>query len=172
MNIFILDEDLDKCAEYHIDKHIVKMPLEAAQMLCTTHWVDTYLGYVPRKLCKEELAHLRKCKHPENVSYAVAMANHPCTIWTSSSLDNYEWLFCYALALNDEYGYRYGKSHKSIVATLERFCGIGTGNSGEIAVRSLWNHSCGPKLQIHTKIIESLPGVKDPLPTMLQDPGC
>jgi len=31
------------------------------------------------------------------------------------SLDNYEWLYCLALALNDEYGYRYGgKSHKSI----------------------------------------------------------
>lgn len=116
MNIFILDRDLDKCAEYHIDKHVVKMPLEAAQMLCTTHWIDTYLGYVPRKLWKEELAILRKCKHPENVTYAVAMANHPCTIWTRSSLDNYEWLFCYALALNEEYGFRYGKSHKSVYA--------------------------------------------------------
>jgi hypothetical protein len=30
MNIFILDEDLDKCAEAHVDKHIIKMPLEAA----------------------------------------------------------------------------------------------------------------------------------------------
>ena len=31
MNLFYLDENLDKCAEYHVDKHIVKMPLEVAQ---------------------------------------------------------------------------------------------------------------------------------------------
>ena len=42
------------------------------------------------------------------------MYNHPCTIWARSSLDNYEWLFGYALALNEEYRYRYGKSHKSV----------------------------------------------------------
>ena len=47
MNIFVLDTDIDKCAEYHVDKHIVKMPLEAAQMLCTNHWGDKYLGYIP-----------------------------------------------------------------------------------------------------------------------------
>ena len=54
MNIFILDEDLDKCAEYHVDKHIVKMPLEAGQMLCTVHWTHKYAGYVPnRKLTSD-----------------------------------------------------------------------------------------------------------------------
>ena len=42
------------------------------------------------------------------------MENHPCTIWVRQSLDNYEWLYCLSLALNDEYGYRYGKSHKSV----------------------------------------------------------
>ena len=62
MNIFILDENHDKCAEYHVDKHIVKMPLEAAQMLCTNHWIDKYLGFVPRKLDKEELAVIREQK--------------------------------------------------------------------------------------------------------------
>ena len=50
MNLFYLDEDLDKCAEYHVDKHIVKMPLEAAQLLCTAIWVDEVLGFTPRAL--------------------------------------------------------------------------------------------------------------------------
>ena len=54
MNLFYLDEDMDKCAEYHVDKHIVKMPLEAAQLLCTAIWVDHVLGFVPRALNKEE----------------------------------------------------------------------------------------------------------------------
>ena len=54
MNLFYLDEDLDKSAQYHVDKHIVKMPLEAAQLLCTAVWVDEVLGFVPRALNKEE----------------------------------------------------------------------------------------------------------------------
>ena len=54
MNLFYLDEDLDKCAEYHVDKHIVKMPLEVAQIMCTTIWIDVHLGFIPRALNKEE----------------------------------------------------------------------------------------------------------------------
>jgi hypothetical protein len=54
MNLFYLDEDLDKAAQYHVDKHIVKMPLEAAQILCTTIWIDELLGFVPRALNAEE----------------------------------------------------------------------------------------------------------------------
>lgn len=122
MNIFILDNDIDKCAEYHVDKHIVKMPLEAAQMLCTTHWIDKFIGYAPRKLNKEELQTLREVKsiEPREYPYLPTMHNHPCTIWARESLDNYEWLYCYALALNDEYGYRYGKSHKSVQEVVLR----------------------------------------------------
>jgi len=37
MNIFFLDWDVKKCAEYHCDKHIVKMILETAQLLCGVH---------------------------------------------------------------------------------------------------------------------------------------
>ena len=122
MNIFILDENHDKCAEYHVDKHIVKMPLEAAQMLCTNHWIDKYLGFVPRKLDKEELAVIREQKknEPRDFPYLPTMENHPCTIWARTSLSNYEWLFCYALALDEEYGYRYGKSHKSVHEVILR----------------------------------------------------
>ena len=37
MNIFFLDWDIDKCAKDHCDKHVVKMILETAQLLCSTH---------------------------------------------------------------------------------------------------------------------------------------
>ena len=116
MNIFVLDTDIDKCAEYHVDKHIVKMPLEAAQMLCTNHWVDKYLGYIPRKLTSEEWAVLKEAKKNEerDFPYLPTMYNHPCTIWARSSLDNYEWTHCYGNALGEEYRYRYGKQHKSV----------------------------------------------------------
>jgi hypothetical protein len=116
MNIFILSENIDKCAEYHVDKHIVKMPLESAQMLCTTHWIQKYIGYTPRAINKEEREILKEAKktEPRPIPYLPTMENHPCTIWARQSLDNYEWLYCLSLALNDEYGYRYGKSHKSV----------------------------------------------------------
>jgi hypothetical protein len=129
MNLFYLDEDLDKCAEAHVDRHIVKMPLEAAQLLCTAIWVDEVLGFVPRALNREESAvlneHKAKIKHlpleeRPLTPYLPMMYNHPCTIWTRSSLDNFEWVHCYANALNDEYHYRYGKEHKSVVEVINK----------------------------------------------------
>ena len=116
MNIFILDEDLDTCAEYHVDKHVVKMPLEAAQMLCTVQWINKYAGHIPRKLNSDEWASVstQKANDPRPFPYLPTMYNHPCTIWARTSLSNYEWLYTYALALGDEYTYRYGKLHKSI----------------------------------------------------------
>ncbi len=123
MNLFYLDENLDKCAEYHVDKHIVKMPLEVAQILCTSIWIDQFLGFIPRALNKEErdvlnaekakIKHLPLAERPIT-PYLPMMYNHPCTIWARSSLDNHEWAHCYGNALNDEYRYRYGKEHKSI----------------------------------------------------------
>ena len=123
MNLFYLDEDIDKCAEYHVDKHIVKMQLEAAQLITTALWVDHALGYVPRALDKEE----RRVIDDEKVTlknldmrdraispYLPSFYNHPCSIWVRTSLDNFEWTYAYVSALNSEYGYRYGgKSHKS-----------------------------------------------------------
>lgn len=112
MNLFILDYDLDKLAEYHVDRHVVKMILEAAQLLCSAHWVAQSLGDVPRKLTSEELKLVKATVTPE--FYGFTHPNHPCAIWTRSSQDNYDYTACYAYALNDEYGYRYGKSHKSV----------------------------------------------------------
>lgn len=129
MNIFVLDNDLDKCAEAHVDKHIVKMPLEVAQILCTAIWVDVHLGFIPRALTKpesdklnslkKEIKHLKPEERPLT-PYLPMMYNHPCTIWARSSLDNFEWTHCYGNALNDEYYYRYGKQHKSIAEVVNK----------------------------------------------------
>lgn len=37
MNIFALDLDTKKCAQYHNNRHCVKMILELNQILCTAH---------------------------------------------------------------------------------------------------------------------------------------
>ena len=39
MNIFYLHNDPRTCAEMHLDKHVVKMILEYAQLLSTAHRV-------------------------------------------------------------------------------------------------------------------------------------
>ena len=90
MNIFALDINPKQAAEWHVDKHVVKMPLESAQMLCT---VLNQLGV----------------KTP----YKSAYAKHPCTIWAGESMDNFIWLCELGLELCKEYTYRYGKRHKS-----------------------------------------------------------
>ena len=47
MNIFELDENPLVCASMHCDKHVVKMPIEYAQLLSTAHRVldgEEYIG--------------------------------------------------------------------------------------------------------------------------------
>ena len=93
MNIFFLDFDTKKCAEYHCDKHVVKMILETAQLLCGSHhMVNNPISDIPYKLSHK---------------------NHPCAIWVRQSLSNYLYLCDLGLELCKEYTYRYGKRHKS-----------------------------------------------------------
>jgi len=97
MNIFILDLDVKKCAEYHVDKHVVKMILETAQLLCGVH-------HMTAQVTAQVTAH---------VPYKLSHKNHPCSIWARESLTNYLYLCELGLELCKEYTYRYGKRHKS-----------------------------------------------------------
>lgn len=121
MNLFYLDSDLDKCAEYHIDRHVNKMILEAAQLICTALWVDKLVGFVPRKLTSDELKIIKEemkiqralSMEERTFPYLACHHNHPSGIWTRSSLENFYWTNCYAFALQSEAHYRYGSIHKS-----------------------------------------------------------
>jgi hypothetical protein len=97
MNIFFLDYDVKKCAKYHVDKHVVKMILETAQLLCGVHHVTAH-----------DTAH-----DTAHVPYKLSHKNHPCSIWSRKSLSNYLYLCELGLELCKEYTYRYGKRHKS-----------------------------------------------------------
>jgi len=93
MNIFYLDKDPVKAAQVQYNKHVVKMILESAQMLCTAHHVYGF---------------------PEDVPYKQAHLNHPSTIWCRQNRHNYMWLYRHMIALGNEYTKRYGKTHLSI----------------------------------------------------------
>ncbi len=69
MNIFALDTDPVTCAQYHCDKHVIKMILESVQMLSTT---CSILG--------------------AEAPYKPTHANHPCTKWVRESWENFGWL--------------------------------------------------------------------------------
>lgn len=128
MNLFYLDQDLDKCAEYHVDKHVSKMILEAAQLMCTNLWIDSLFGYVPRKITSDENKELQAArKHWKEFSmeqrpipYLPTMQNHPSCVWVRTSLENFYWTHCYAHALAEEYRYRYGKPHKSFWEVINK----------------------------------------------------
>ena len=97
MNIFVLDWDVKKCAEFHNDKHVVKMILENAQLLCGVHHMTHHMTH--------QVTH--------QVPYKLSHKNHPCSIWARESLTNYLWLCELGLELSKEYTYRYGRRHKS-----------------------------------------------------------
>ena len=96
MNIFYLHSDPVKAAQIQYNKHVVKMILESAQMLCTAHHC---YGNAEQKL---------------NVPYKQAHLNHPSTIWARKSRATYRWLYLHMMALGDEYTKRYGKIHLTI----------------------------------------------------------
>jgi len=90
MNIFYLDEDPKLCAQYHCDKHCVKMIVEQVQLLSTAHWMTG--GEAP---------------------YKKTHVNHPSNKWARESLSNYVWLCDLGMELCKEYTHRYGKRHKT-----------------------------------------------------------
>jgi len=90
MNIFVLDYDPKVAAQMHCDKHIVKMIIEVAQMLCT---VGRQNGF--------------------DTPYRSTHARHPCTLWAAESKSNWNWLIEHGIAMGEEYTRRYGRTHKS-----------------------------------------------------------
>ena len=93
MNIFYLHKDPVEAAKLQYNKHVVKMILESAQMLCTAH--HEIMG------------------DDADVPYKRAHVNHPSTVWARRSAQNYVWLYDHFVALAQEYKKRYGKDHLS-----------------------------------------------------------
>ena len=80
MNIFILDYDIKKNAEYHCDKHITKMLIEYVQILSTSK-------------------HLNGC----NEGYKPTHVKHPAVLWAVKSRENWLYLSDLTKAVYEEY---------------------------------------------------------------------
>ena len=142
MNIFYLHEDPVEAAKLQYNKHVVKMILESAQMLCTAHH---HYGN-------------------ESVPYKKAHYNHPSTIWVRENCENYAWLYRHMLALGEEYTKRYGKTHLTITKCKESLGKTPPGMpwlgftqppqcmpdefKDECSIQAYWNYYIGDKSHI------------------------
>jgi hypothetical protein len=96
MNIFHLHEDPKTCAEYHCDKHVVKMILETGQMLSTAY-----------------RRHFDGCHHYGIDLYKTAYHRHPMTVWVGNSGGNFSWTMKLLEQLLNQYTLRYNKKHST-----------------------------------------------------------
>lgn len=93
MNIFFLDKDPKIAARKILwRRHIVKMPIESAQMLSTA--------------CNLSLG-------KQDLLYDISHKNHPCSKWVRLSSENYSWLIEHSLEICKIYTELYKKVHNS-----------------------------------------------------------
>ena len=100
MNLFILSKNPSKNVQYHCDKHVVKMILEYAQMLCTAH-----------RVLDDD-----RC---DDILYKKTHTNHPCTRWVRHNDKNYIYTYTIFKLLCHEYTFRYGKIHLTETKLLD-----------------------------------------------------
>lgn len=120
MNIFYVERDPHEAAKALVDKHVVKMILESAQLLSTAHRVIDGIEYIDSSSGRK----IKRWKLPddrEQILYKATHVNHPSAVWCRQSVPNYLWLFEHLMGLCEEYTYRYNKQHKCygmLTATL------------------------------------------------------
>ena len=111
MNIFYLHNETQTCAQQHVDKHVVKMILEYAQLLSTAHrmldgaeYIDASSG---RKIRRWKLTD----EHIETNLFKASLINLASAIWARKNVQNYMWLAELLEETCKEYTFRYGKVH-------------------------------------------------------------
>ena len=123
MNIFYVDKDPITAAQMMCDKHIVKMILESAQLLCTCHRVQDGTEYYDKT---KNGRRIKRWKHPnpnlEPLLYKAGWVKHPSTVWLFESAYNYYWLYRHMMALNEEYKKRY--NHTEDHVTIQKLGSI------------------------------------------------
>jgi hypothetical protein len=107
MNIFVLDKDPVKAAQYHCDKHVNKMIIEHLQMMSITAVMN---GLDPAKRTNGEFYRTKMFR------------NHPCTLWMRESWGNWMWTYILTWELCREFEKRFGHPHggKQSLISLEK----------------------------------------------------
>lgn len=111
MNIFYVNESIELCVQEHLDKHVVKMPIEQLQLLSTAHRVLDGEEYTDLTANGRRIKRWRLHDERENNLMKASHINHPSAIWCRENNENYMWLYHMTEKLLKEYTYRYGKIH-------------------------------------------------------------
>lgn len=106
MNLFILHSSPHICATYYFDSHVIKIILEAVQMLFAAKLI---------------LDPPEQCSDYDSVPkrYKLTHKNHPVTVWVRQSKQNWEWTCQLVEALMDEWHYRY--NHNKVHGCYDTF---------------------------------------------------
>ena len=113
MNIFYLHEDPIQNAKWHIDKHIVKMPIEYAQLMSTAHRLLDGEMYLGKTAIGRNIKRWRLHDEREDILYKASHINHPSAVWVRESIENYFQMYKLYMAVLAEFTNRYGKIHGS-----------------------------------------------------------
>lgn len=112
MNIFYVSHDPMDAAQALVDKHVVKMILESAQLLSTAHRVLDGIEIEGKSQTGRKAKRWILPDAREGIIYTATHINHPSAVWCRTSVRNYDWLVDHFYALMREYTHRYGKTHK------------------------------------------------------------
>lgn len=140
MNIFFLDKIPVKAAEYHVDRHVIKMIQEIAHVLSMAHLIldgrwqkQSLLPAVYRNLCTLGWAGAKdygalllpgeSIVFDSNIGWTITNQQvihkvkfkasgfkDPCIVWAYSSIENYMWLYGLFKALLHEAEFRFGST--------------------------------------------------------------
>jgi len=111
VNIFYIDRDPVQAAEWMVDKHVVKMILESAQLLSTAHRILDGTEKMDKSKTGRNVKRWVLHDSRDPVIYQATHINHPSAVWCRQSVENYLWLVEHFYALMNEYMHRYGKIH-------------------------------------------------------------
>lgn len=122
MNVFYLDSNPRRCAEFHCDKHTVKMIVEYAQLLSTAHRVCDGFESVQLTAANRKRKTWLLTDDREHTLYRATHINHPSAAWVRQSSNNYDWLYVLWWELMSEYTFRYNKRHacEKLIKPLKR----------------------------------------------------
>jgi hypothetical protein len=112
VNIFYVEKDPSDAALSLVDKHVVKMILESAQLLSTAHRIIDGEEIEGKSKSGRKARRWTLPDAREHVMYQATHINHPSAVWCRNSVQNYDWLVDHMFALMGEYTHRYGKTHK------------------------------------------------------------
>ena len=115
MNIFYLHSDPHIAAKWHVDKHVVKMIVESAQLLCTAHRMNDGIKTEARsKTGRKTWRYIMEDERRQEQLYQAVHYHHPSAVWCRETKQQYKWLYDLFKYLGHEYTHRYGKVHSKI----------------------------------------------------------